>query len=183
MARKTAKTKKTGECALCGASGEMTREHVPPQCLFLKPHPQNTITVPLCKTCNHSYHPDDEYFRLMIASSLQPSDAQWALWHRKVVGSSFARSEALRARLREDSDLLQRLALNGTVEFQDGSPVPENMQSLLMGFDRVRINRVIEKIVRCLHFHHHKRRLQGQISVEKTCPDDSLLKPTVFQPK
>jgi hypothetical protein len=181
MAR-NARRAKTGECALCGATGEMTREHVPPQCLFLKPRPQNTITVSLCQSCNHSYHLDDEYFRVLVGASPQPSKAQLALWDEKVIRSSFLRSRGLKIRLTQDADFVQRYALHDTMEFQDGTPLPRDMVPFLIAFDRARISRVVDKIVRCLYFHHQKHRLRGQVSVEMMCPEDSVLDATITQP-
>src|SRR5262245_50842295 len=98
-----AKQKKMGQCALCGGGTlPVTREHVPPKNLFLAPRPRNTITVPVCKLCNHGYHLDDEYFRVYVAAGAEPGTRQWRLWKQKVVGSSFVRGGGLKGRLNDD---------------------------------------------------------------------------------
>lgn len=181
MPKKTRRTR-TQECALCGGIGKMTREHVPPRCLFLKPRPQNTITVPLCSRCNHSYHLDDEYFRVMVAAAFQPSAAQWRLWREKVVGSSFSRSGGLKARLNEHCDLVQQYAMDNGLELANGIPLPQSMVPLLVAFEKDRINRIIDKIVRCLHFRHQRSQLRGRVTVEMTCPENKMLAATIAQP-
>ena len=54
-------------CAYCGASGNLTKDHVPPKNLFLTPRPSNLISVPACKVCHENTSKDDEYFRLKIS--------------------------------------------------------------------------------------------------------------------
>lgn len=94
--------KRLGVCAICGADGEVNREHVPPRNLFLKPRPTNTITVDLCPSCNHGYHLDDEYFRVYVAADAQPGTRLMELWKKKVVDSSFARSGGLKGALKDE---------------------------------------------------------------------------------
>jgi hypothetical protein len=53
----------TDKCIYCGDRGRLTRDHIPPKCLFPKPRPSDLITVPCCETCNGSFSSDDEYFR------------------------------------------------------------------------------------------------------------------------
>lgn len=145
---------KTGTCALCGDACIVTREHVPPKCLFLKPRPSNTITVPLCENCNHSYHLDDEYFRVMVSTALEPNKQQWDLWTEKVIGSSFLRGPGLRARLSSEYDRVQKYVEANGFRLGNGTLAPESILPLAMGFDACRITRVVEKIIKCLHFHH-----------------------------
>jgi len=54
------------ECVYCGATGCLTRDHVPPKAIFSKPLPSNLITVPACAKCNSAASNDDEYFRLSL---------------------------------------------------------------------------------------------------------------------
>jgi hypothetical protein len=73
-----------GTCVYCGTEGVITDDHVPPQCLFPAPRPDDLITVPSCGTCNTGSSNDDEYFKRSlvlrsdlhdhpIASQLRPS--------------------------------------------------------------------------------------------------------------
>jgi hypothetical protein len=59
----------TGVCAFCGAEGEVTADHVPPQNLFASDvGDDELITVPGCSRCNGGSSLDDEYFRDVTAS-------------------------------------------------------------------------------------------------------------------
>lgn len=56
-------------CYLCGCYSEnLTRDHVPPACLFPEPRPSNLITLPCCEDCQREYQRDEEYFRTNISS-------------------------------------------------------------------------------------------------------------------
>jgi hypothetical protein len=138
--------------------------------------------VPLCENCNHSYHLDDEYFRVMIATALEPSAQQWYLWTEKVLGSSFVRGPGLRARLADEYERVQKYAAAKGLRFNNGTPVPELILPLAMGFDAVRINRVAEKIVRCLHFHHFSTVLDAELRADMTPYANSAIAWILDQP-
>ncbi|MGD0238272.1 MAG: hypothetical protein ABSC55_27530 [Syntrophorhabdales bacterium] len=140
-------------CALCGKIGQVTREHVPPKNLYLPPRPRNTITVPVCEPCNHGYHLDDEHFRVYVAIGAKPGTRLWRLWKEKVVGSSFLRGGGLKGRLNDDQEKVVRHHL--TVEplrTLDNKTLGDEWLPLVQPFSASRINAVVEKIVRCLHF-------------------------------
>lgn len=173
---------KTGICALCGSSGTVTREHVPPKCLFIKPRPTNTITVPLCKMCNHSYHLDDEYFRVFAAGSFQPNAQQWQLWNQKVVGSSFARSGGLRARLSDYYEQHREYAKNHKILFDDGTAVPEELFPFIQPFEMKRVNAVLEKIIKCLYYYHFNSIYYCEVSIEQANINHKDIELTISQP-
>lgn len=164
----TGKRKKTGICALCASNGLVTKEHVPPKNLFLKPRPRNTLTVGLCAHCNHSFHLDDEYFRIYVAAVASPGTALWRLWKEKVVGSSFRRGGGLKARLSDDRDLIVKHHQSQPLKTYNGQKIPNELLPRVQPFDANRINSVVTKIVRCLHFHHQRTPLgpQSQIDVD-----------------
>lgn len=137
---------------MCDATGPITREHVPPKNLFLAPRPRNTLTVPVCGKCNHSYHLDDEYFRIYVTTGAQPGTRLGRLWTEKVVGSSFARSEALLCRLKNDHVKLLEHHKTDPIKAFDGAVLPDEQLPLVQPFTASRISAVVEKIVRCLHF-------------------------------
>ena len=56
-----------GNCVYCGAEGDVTRDHVPPSCLFPPEDRINLITVPACAECHESFKLDDEYFRVTLS--------------------------------------------------------------------------------------------------------------------
>ena len=56
-------------CVYCGSrKRKLTKDHVPPKCLFAKPLPQDLITVPCCLQCNKGASKDDEYFRARLVA-------------------------------------------------------------------------------------------------------------------
>jgi hypothetical protein len=56
-----------GECVYCGRIGKLTRDHVPPRCLFPKMPHEQLITVKSCFECNTAASKDDQWFVSMLA--------------------------------------------------------------------------------------------------------------------
>ena len=88
-------------CIHCGAGiggADTNKDHVPSRTLLLKPHPANLPVVRICRACNKSFSPDEEYFflflRCVIAGTTDPdvhNDAR--------VARALKRHEKLRARI------------------------------------------------------------------------------------
>ena len=165
-----AKRDKRAVCSLCSEVRVVTREHVPPKNLFLAPRPKNTITVPVCEQCNHSFHLDDEYFRVYIAIGAEPGTRLWRLWKERVVGSSFVRSGGLKGRLNEDRVRLHEHHRAVPMRTFDGEVLADELVPFTQSFVARRINSVVDKIVRCLHFASSGTPLarEAQIAVEVT---------------
>lgn len=54
-------------CVYCNNSPEdITRDHIPPKCLFAKGEIGDPIIVPACLECHRSFAKDDEYFRQIL---------------------------------------------------------------------------------------------------------------------
>lgn len=83
-------------CYICGSSGKLTKDHVPPKNLFPDPKPSDLITLSCCDKCNNGFAMDDEAFRIFVASVINRSAAGDRAWKEGVVASSFARSPKLR---------------------------------------------------------------------------------------
>ena len=72
LSHHAADRQKKQECYLCGKTPAetpervLTKDHLPPQNLFLSPRPSNLITMPCCYACNNRAHKDDEYLRLAV---------------------------------------------------------------------------------------------------------------------
>jgi hypothetical protein len=158
MAKKRNKERRKDVCAICGSTEDITREHVPPRALFNEPRPPNTITVPTCKKCNQGSHLDDEYFRVFISAMAIPeNEPLMGLWKQKVVKSSFSRSPALVRKLNKDAQEVRDQHKTDPLLTTNGRPLPDEYLDRILSFDMERINRVSEKIARCLFFHHFKR--------------------------
>jgi len=155
------KKKSVGICAYCGQTKPVTDDHVPPKNLFPKPRPSDLITVPICDECNCGTSTDDEYFRLVVSMQFraaQHPDAQRVL---SAVYRSLERPEArgLRIaflnRVREVS-LISRLGL-----YVGKTGVYE--------VDHPRLERVAERIVRGLFFHHTGEPVPSTCGVKAWC--------------
>lgn len=136
-------------CIYCGNSElRLTRDHVPPKCLFPRPRPQ-LITVPACHPCNDSFKRDDEYFRLaVISEAVYRNDEATRLWRGRVtprMGGGLRRS--LLARMRNVEMRTEAGVITG--------------RATAIHFDGPRVNRVLERIVRGLIWHHYQFRPLG----------------------
>jgi hypothetical protein len=68
MSKHRNKQKRHGICIFCGTEGPVTRDHIPPRCLFPERILEKELfTVPACAQCNNSTAVNDEYFRMMLA--------------------------------------------------------------------------------------------------------------------
>ena len=134
-----------GSCIYCGTSDGLTKDHVPPKCLFPKPRgPQ--ITVPACMACNQSFKKDDEYFAMAVAVEAyvdHPSALQ--VWE-----------QSLRPMILQGQGLQRMLSdsiLEGEVVTPAGVHLPDRRA---IRFKKNRILRVVARIVRGLLWHHYK---------------------------
>ena len=169
------KLESRGICPICTEEKILTRDHVPPKAIFLKPRPANTVTVFTCEDCNEGSKLDDEYFRLYIGTTNDPDSHLMKLWRQKVVGSSFKRSPALRAALVEGMDRAKEHHKADSIMTFDGRPLTDEEVENILPLDKARIDRVVSKIVRCLHFHHEGTPLPKESALEVTV--DPLQKP------
>jgi len=60
--------RKVKTCVYCGQLKEVTKDHVIPKCLFIKPYPPNLISVPACDDCNNSKSLNDDYLRDILVT-------------------------------------------------------------------------------------------------------------------
>lgn len=58
-------------CALCGKNAATTKDHIPPQGIYPKPHDNdiNFNTVPSCSNCNNGSAVEDEEFKVLMGFS------------------------------------------------------------------------------------------------------------------
>jgi hypothetical protein len=136
----------TLQCVYCGRKElRLTKDHVPPKCLFLRPRPQ-LITVPACHGCNDSFKLDYEYFRIAVtAEAAYRDETATELWSNRIaprMGQGLRRTLLANMRpveMRSSAGLIQERAI--------GIP-----------YERRRIDRVVERIVRGLLWHHYHSR-------------------------
>lgn len=164
--------KKVGICSICGQGGELTREHIPPKGIFLKPRPKNTITVFSCKRCNHATKLDDEYFRFWVTAGAHPYSKLSAVWRDKVVGSSFKRSPALLKKIQNNHKKFLVHHASTPLKAYENENVPDHRIDRCYMVEAKRINRVARKIVKGLYYNHFSKPLPP--GVELTVSDEPI---------
>jgi len=137
----------TDSCIYCGGSERITRDHIPPKCLFPKPRATDLITVPACQNCNAGFADDDEYFRFAMVTASFEHPAGRKLWQDSVVPRTFKRHPAL---------IRGMVKTVRTVELKSASGLYLG-KAPVIPFGRRRINRVIRRIRRGLNWHHFER--------------------------
>ena len=122
-----------------------SREHAPPRCIFPEPKDledgsnlrKNLITVPSCDQHNPRFSKDDEYFLVMTTLNIDGNELKTRHFATKVI-RALRRSPAF-----ADNTLGEKLPFT----LVNGRPA--------MGFsiERRRIERVVEKTARAIHYH------------------------------
>lgn len=138
-----------GECVYCGDRAD-TEDHIPPVCLFPKPHPADLIRVPSCKHCNNKASKDDEYFRLVLCMRRENAEHPAVTKLFPVVLRSLEHPKKLkmqRAVAKQITRLLERTP-GGLIV-----PVPA------YHVDLVRVHNVLGRITAGLFYHVFGRRL------------------------
>lgn len=140
-------------CVICAIRPSTTRDHVPPKGWF-KGLRTGLITVPACYECNQAASNDDENLRFYLSVQVgMPTQAAALLWdngaHKSILRKSKLRVpflESLREVTTTDAkgNLVKRLAF----------PAPLNLYQ-----------RVFERIVRGLYFHHSGKILPPTVRV------------------
>jgi hypothetical protein len=142
-------------CYICGKPAE-TRDHVPPKAIFPDPRPTDLITVPACEQCNHKFSLDDEYFRWFITTTNSEQPLVKQLVDKRVI-----------RRFRKKPALLHHLmsqAIKVDI-FSEGGIFLK--QAPAFKYERSRIQKVIEKIVRGLYRHEQGYVLTNSYTVKK----------------
>ncbi|MBA4143877.1 MAG: hypothetical protein H0X43_13045 [Nitrosospira sp.] len=152
---KVSKKKHQLKCYLCNATAT-TRDHVPPVGLFPHPRPKNLITVPACESCNQKNSLHDEYFRLIVATSSPNSAASLSLLHQRIL-PRMKRRPALITSFMKSLQWAEIKSKKGIYLGRAKAFTP----------DELRIQAVIEKIIRGLYYHHQKRALPSDHFIEK----------------
>lgn len=127
----------TDKCYLCGATENLTRDHIPPKGLFPKPRPSNLYTVPCCEPCNNGASKADEYFRVAASSLINAHPTGKASFER-VIGSTLP-SGRIRKEIADLRDLVEPVTLR--------TPTGD-IEARLHGFDASLICRCLVRITK-----------------------------------
>lgn len=144
------------ECVYCGSTENITRDHIPPKCLFAEPRPQDLITVPSCHNCNSAGSKDDENLRNVLAVSREAGDHPDA---------KVAAEKAVRSLQRTEAQRLRRSFLDRTdfFYFVNDLGIIEPGGSYFVKLDR--LERVGTRIIKGLFWHHNDQRLPSDCIV------------------
>lgn len=82
-------------CFNCGSTIDLTRDHIPPDNLFVPPLPSNLITVDCCRPCNSGFSMDDEAFMIFASMTRVRSENGERIW-KKALNSSLKNSPKLK---------------------------------------------------------------------------------------
>lgn len=152
--------RKIGECVYCGKQKPLTLDHIPPKNLFPKERRENLISVPSCDDChgqNKQVSKDDEYFRTVL---IQRNDVPDSPAIREI------RDTTLRSLEKPFKSGFRNAFLKTTkyIElFTKGGIYLGKGVSYQVDLDR--LNRVAERIIRGLFFHHKHYRLPNNYKV------------------
>ncbi len=135
-----------GECVYCGEHRDVTRDHVPPRCLFSKPRPSDLVIVPCCESCNREFQKHDEYFRIAVTTGID--------------NEKFAKESADSVRA------INSLARPASHRFARSLLEKYEPELARFTFDAQRIEVALYRITRGLFFHHKNMRISGSIGYE-----------------
>jgi hypothetical protein len=151
------KPRHVGQCGYCGKEERLTRDHIPPQCLFPEPRCADLITVPCCEQCRDGWSDDDEYFRTVVINASQ-------LYGDKLAAP--INNAMLRSLSKLQKRKFSRMIIDSICEIplETDSGIYLGHAPALM-FDQDRVNRVSQRIVRGLFFHKKGYRLPPHYEV------------------
>jgi hypothetical protein len=138
-------------CSYCALRRATTRDHVPPQCVFSPPRPNNLITVPACSTCHSPTSPDDEYFKFVLCSRVDTHEHPEAkkAWQGVLRAMALPAKRGMRRAVHSSLVPLDIETPGGVYLGSSGGFVVDNR----------RIRRVITRVIVGLFAHQAKRPL------------------------
>lgn len=142
---------------------------MPPKCFFLRPFPNNMITVPSCGDCQGSSK-DDEYFLnvmlIAIDADITQGYAEFSKSKKKLLERKF-KEVHIRLGRRKYKGLARRIQQQTTVvpTFTAGNLMVPHRPLPLLFPEKQRIARVGERIVRGLFYYERAYRVPDQYRV------------------
>jgi hypothetical protein len=133
-----------GQCVYCGETGILTDDHIPPQCLFGKPRPNDLIRIPSCIRCNNEASKDDEYFKTILVLKDKAGDHPEAVAIRPSVVRALRKSKK-RAFARSLARRSQPISIMSPVGLYLGRRMAYNV-------DLKRLDRVVARITKGLFY-------------------------------
>jgi len=136
---------------ICGERVATARDHLPPRGIFPKPRPADLLTVPCCQECNVAASKWDERFRVYLSLHIARHESGW----RSVLDEQVLPSVNHNERLRREILASAESVLLRTPAGIDLGP------AVKIDWDSEAHDRVVERVIRGLHFHHTGEILGG----------------------
>ena len=152
-----------GQCAYCGTVALLTKDEIPPRCLFSRPLPMDILKIPSCRKCNNGASLDDEYFKTMLAL--------------KDKAGSHTEAEAIRASVFRGLKLPRKQNFTRSILRQIRTVKLHSPSGLYLGkhlaydVDLRRLDSVVARITKGLFWHHKSYRLPDGFEVVVFCQD------------
>ena len=138
------------EKCYCCNENSVSREHIPPKCIFPNPRPSNMITLPSCDKHNFEKSKDDEYFRWFLSTVCGPtSAAALNIFKTKVI-------KGLRRKLALHNTIMKN-SIKSIDIYSPGGIWLGNRPGFR--FDNKRIVRSLKLICKGLYFYHFNKRI------------------------
>lgn len=132
-------------CIFCGKVAD-TKEHIPAKQFFKGTPDKPLITVPSCNTCNAGFQKDEDFFRQFYVSMLMERSPEAKKLMEGEISRSITRTPALGHQMFSQMKLVDAYTKSGLYKGKMTMYAVSNS-------DKVRINRVVNKIIRGLFFH------------------------------
>ena len=159
-------------CYDCGKPldhNTLTKEHVPPRCLFPKKDRDSLITVPSCTEHNGGKSGNDEKFLQTISLQILANEKGGNIAINKAVKSIF------RNKKRTES-----LARDATLVYVDEEKNGQLKPTLAFKFDEIEFNSSVSSICKGLYYHEFHKVFDGEINIynefQISLDDDSVKK-------
>lgn len=138
------KKRKIGQCAYCGETKPLTRDHVIARGLFPSPLPEFMVTVPACDDCNGEKAKHEDYLRdmLVVDADTENSKVAKEILTGKVFRAS-ERNQSLVMRAAKSKGKLEPVYSPGGIYLGHGFSFP---------LEGERVNHIFSLIVRGLYY-------------------------------
>jgi len=133
-----------GKCVFCDKRPAVTKDHIPPKGIFLKPRPNNLIRVPACEECNSGTSDLDERFMVYLGLHVGGSGGEGENFFRNGVLKALDQNRKLRKEILSKMKPVY-LESKGGIIYDRGYKVL---------WDSKAHNAIVEKIIRGLYYHH-----------------------------
>lgn len=142
------------ECGISLNQESLTKEHVPPKCLFPKNDKISLITVPSCIEHNGGKSNDDEHLLQIISLQILANEK----------GQKIATNKAVKSILR-NKKRTKSLASNATLVYVDEERTGLLKPTFAFKFEEDKFNNSISSICKGLYYHEFHKVFRGEIKI------------------